>query len=95
MNYLRLGHNGLAVRLPAGEQLQALLTKTGPLLTTSANHPDEPTAATIQAARQYFNSNVDFYIDGGNLSGSVPSTIIGVVDDAVEVLRPGAVIIKT
>jgi L-threonylcarbamoyladenylate synthase len=37
------------------------------------------------------SKGVDFYVDGGDLSGREPSTIIRVVDDAVEVLRPGAV----
>jgi len=35
--------------------------------------------------------NVDFYVDGGDLSGREPSTVIRVVDDAIEVLREGAV----
>jgi tRNA A37 threonylcarbamoyladenosine synthetase subunit TsaC/SUA5/YrdC len=32
-------------------------------------------------------------VDGGDLSGQQPSTLIRIVDDAVEVLREGAVTI--
>lgn len=89
--YLHRGKMSLAVRIPADKELQALLKKTGPLLTSSANHPGEPVATTTEEAKRYFGSSVGFYVDGGNLSGRRPSTIIRIVDDAIEVLRPGAV----
>jgi len=91
LDYLHQGTMSLAVRLPASPELQKLLAVTGPLLTSSANPPGEPTAVTITQARGYFGDQVDFYVDGGDLSARQPSTIIRVVDDAIEVLRPGAV----
>lgn len=91
LQYLHRGRMSLAVRVPAGKKLQSLLKKTGPLLTSSANQPGEPPANTVAEARKYFGDQVDFYIDGGDLSGRQPSTIIRILDDAVEVLRPGAV----
>lgn len=93
-SYLRQGRWDIAVRLPKDQDLQKLLVQTGPLLTTSANQPGQPPAGTIAAARKYFADQLDFYVDGGNLSDRQPSTIIRVVDDAIEVLRPGAVKIK-
>ncbi len=93
--YLHQGKQALAVRIPDHPELQQLLGRTGPLLTSSANQPGEPTAVTIQQAKDCFGSEVDFYIDGGDLSQHQPSTIIRIVDDAIEVLRPGAVDIKT
>jgi L-threonylcarbamoyladenylate synthase len=91
LGYLHRGKMSLAVRIPKHPELQALLQRTGPLLTSSANHPGEPTAATAHQARNYFGKQVDFYVDGGDLSRHLPSTIIRVVDDAIVVLRPGAV----
>lgn len=91
LTYLHRGVNGLAVRIPGDEDLRKFLRSTGPLLTTSANHPGEPPATTIDQAKKYFDGAVDFYADGGDLSGRPPSTVIRVVDDAVEVLRQGAV----
>lgn len=88
---LHLGKGSLAVRVPKNDALSNLLAITGPLLTTSANNPGEPTASTIAAAKAYFSDTVDFYVDGGDLENHAPSTIIRVVDDAIEVLRQGAV----
>ena len=91
LKYLHQAKLSLAVRIPDRPDLQRLLQQTGPLLTSSANPPDQPTAVTVQQARVYFTKKVDFYVDGGDLSQQQPSTIIRVVDDAIEVLRPGAV----
>jgi len=53
--------------------------------------PGESPANIVAEAQAYFGDAVDFYVDGGDLSGAAPSTIIRIVDDAVEVLREGAV----
>jgi len=91
--YLHQGQRSLAVRVTAVPEVQDLLTKTGALLTTSANLPGEPVATTIAEAQAYFGDKVDFYVDSGMAADPVPSTVIRIVDDAVEVLRPGAVAI--
>ncbi|MDB5163593.1 MAG: hypothetical protein JWS12_210 [Candidatus Saccharibacteria bacterium] len=92
--YLHLGSYSLAVRIPKHAELQNLLQATGPLLTTSANPTGQRPANTVTEAQKYFGQAVDFYVDGGNLSGQKPSTIIRIVDDAIEVLREGAVTIN-
>lgn len=91
LKYLHQGKMSLAVRVPADKDLQELLGRTGPLLTSSANAPDEPTATSVDQAKAYFGDRVDFYVDGGNLGDRQPSTLIRIIDDAVEVLREGAV----
>ena len=91
LSYLHQGKMSLAVRVPADKRLQALLKETGPLLTSSANQPGKEPAATPEQAKKYFGDKVDFYEDGGDLSGRQPSTLIRVLDDAIEVLRQGAV----
>ena len=90
LTYLHRGKDSLAVRIPDDEMLRAFVEQTGPLLTTSANHPGEPTATTVASAEKSFGDSVDFYVDGGDLSGRPPSTVIRIVDDAIEVLRAGA-----
>jgi len=94
LSYLHEGKFSLAVRIPDKKELLNLLTKTGPLLTSSANHPNESTAITVDQAKNYFKDGVDFYIDGGDLSDHQPSTIIRIVDDAIEIVREGAVKIQ-
>jgi L-threonylcarbamoyladenylate synthase len=95
LEYLHQGKMSLAVRLPNNPDLIKLLNKTGPLLTSSANLPSQPPANTIKEAKANFSDKIDFYVDGGDLSGQLPSTIIRVVDDTIEILRPGAVDIDT
>jgi L-threonylcarbamoyladenylate synthase len=90
LQYLDLGKFSLAVRIPANSELQILLQQTGPLLTSSANHPGEEPATAVSQAQIYFHDQVDFYVDKGQINGQA-STVVRVVDDAVEVLREGAV----
>lgn len=92
MAYLDQEVGSQPMRIPANKQLRALLTQTGPLVTSSANQPGEPTAETVGEADAYFGDTVDFYVDGGLMAGRAPSTIIRITaDGAVEVLRHGAV----
>lgn len=89
--FLHMGKHSLAVRVPDNDQLRDLLRASGPLMTTSANHPGDPTAKSCEEAQQYFDTTVDFYVDTGDTGERPPSTIIRIVDDAIEVLREGAV----
>lgn len=91
LGYLSQGTGRQAFRVVADKNLRKLLDATGPLLTTSCNQPGEPPANNIEEAINYFGGRIEVYIDGGDLSGSQPSTLIRVVDDAVEVIREGAV----
>lgn len=91
LNYLHYGIDSLPLRIPDEANLVKLLEQTGPLITTSANLPDKKPASTSREAQKIFGNNVDFYVDGGDLSNRQPSTIIRIIDDEVEVLREGAV----
>lgn len=91
--YLHQGVGSQPFRIPKDEALRDLLLQTGPLLTSSANMPKEPPATTVDEAVRYFGDTVDFYVDGGDLSGREPSTIIRIVDDAIDIIRPGALAI--
>lgn len=92
-----VGTNGerTSVRIPDHDALRRLLAKTGPLMTTSANHPGEPTAVTMADAQHYFGDLIDFYVQGGDLSGRLPSTIVMFNKDGrPEIIRQGAGIVK-
>jgi L-threonylcarbamoyladenylate synthase len=79
-------------RVVADEALRALLEITGPLVTSSANQPGEPVSVMLEQAWEYFGDSVDFYVDGGDLSGKLPSTLIAIRENGkVEVIREGAV----
>lgn len=90
-DYLKQKRPALPVRIPADDELMKLLQRVGPLMTTSANHPGEPTSTSIQEAIAYFGDSVDFYVDGGNLGVRPPSTIVGFDEtDQLVVYREGA-----
>jgi L-threonylcarbamoyladenylate synthase len=91
LGYIHQGKESIAVRIPKSSELVAILRRTGALLTTSANMPGHPEASTAMQARAYFGEEVDFYVDGGDLSSKKPSTVIRIVDDEVDVVRQGAV----
>lgn len=91
ITYLTMSTGRQGIRIPDFPELLELLREVGPLQTTSANMPGEPVSNTIAEAQAYFGDTVDFYVDGGDLSGHPPSTLIRIVDDAIEVLRAGAV----
>lgn len=86
--YLHMGLHSLAVRIPADEPLRMLLKKTGPLATTSANFSGEPTVTSVLQAKKLFGEKIALYIDGGDLSGRIPSEIIRIAKDgSIERLR--------
>ncbi len=93
LDYLHQGILSLAVRIPDVPEIHELLEYTGPLLTSSANQPGLEPAHTVAEAKGYFGNGVDYYFDGGDLSERKPSTVLRIVDDAVEVVRQGAVTI--
>ncbi len=84
VNDLDYAHNGLGslpFRIPADDNLIAILEQTGPLATSSANLPQQPTATTIEQAKRYFGDAVDFYQDSGDLSNRTESKIIKILDN--------------
>ena len=91
LNYLHQETGRQGFRVVADEWVRKILEVTGPLATSSANHPGKPGSVNIAEAANYFGDRVDFYVDGGDLSGRAPSTIIKVTDDGIEVIRQGAV----
>lgn len=89
LNYLHDGVGSIAVRITGNKKLVKFLDQTGALLTTSANLPGQPESRNVQEAINYFGSRVEFYVEDDIESTNKPSTIIRIVDDAVEVLREG------
>ncbi len=88
LSYLHMGMESLAVRIPEPEWLQNLLLQTGPLATTSANLPGEPTLHKLENIKKVFGAKVALYVDGGDLRGAKASQIIRIYKDgSIEQLR--------
>ncbi|HJQ08291.1 MAG TPA: Sua5/YciO/YrdC/YwlC family protein [Candidatus Saccharimonadales bacterium] len=93
IGYLHQDVGSLAVRIPVDEEVRFLVKQIGPLLTSSANMPNESPATTIAEAQAYFGSKVDFYVDGGGRHNRPPSTVVRFADGRFDTLRQGAVTI--
>ena len=91
LDYLLLGLAGMPFRVVESGKLKDLLEKVGPLLTSSANRSGQSPAQNIKEIINYFGGKLDFYVDGGEIKNTSPSTIIRIVDDAIDIVRPGIV----
>jgi tRNA threonylcarbamoyl adenosine modification protein (Sua5/YciO/YrdC/YwlC family) len=85
----------VALRMPADEVAQELLTLTGPLAVSSANRTGHAAAQTAAEAREQLAESVEVYLEGGfrPLEGreGVPSTIVDATGPLLRVVRNGAV----
>ncbi|MEI6316351.1 MAG: L-threonylcarbamoyladenylate synthase [bacterium] len=84
--YLHRGKNSLAFRFPKKKKVLEFIKETGPLVAPSANPQGMIPSHTIAEAKDYFGSDMDFYISGGMLD-SKPSKIIFLTDKGIKVLR--------
>jgi L-threonylcarbamoyladenylate synthase len=85
--YLHRDTYSLAFRLPHASGLRNLIKETGPLLAPSANTEGNIPAQNVPEAKNYFGSEVDLYIDGGEIISS-PSMLIKLhKDGSLDILR--------
>lgn len=80
----------VALRMPDNDVCLSLIALTGPLAVSSANLTGRPPARTVAEAVEYFHRTVDAYLDGGEVRGGVPSTIVDVAHGEPRALRVGA-----
>jgi L-threonylcarbamoyladenylate synthase len=77
----------VAVRIPDHPVTRALLARTGPLTTTSANQHGHPPCRSAREARRLFGSRVGAYVSGGDPPSGRASTIVALTGPYPEVLR--------
>lgn len=86
----------IAVRVPDHDGARRLLRRTGPLAVSSANVSGQPAGLTYEEVRAQLGDSVAVYLDGGKVSGTVPSTIVDfVTTETGTVLRTGAIALET
>ena len=87
------GTGRLAVRVPGHERLVNLLAQLGGALTaTSANRSGQPGLTDpTEVAALLADSAGSIVVDDGRLPGGKPSTLVGVGESGIEVLRPGRI----
>ena len=86
------GTDKVAVRVPAHIVPIDLITEFGvPLIGTSANLSNQPSALTADEVRAQLGNAVDLIIDGGRCPGGIESTVVDMTGDVPVVVRHGAV----
>ena len=87
-----LGETGgtVAVRMPDDPVALALLREVGPMAVSSANRTGHPASRTVVEAASQLGAAVEFYLDGGPVTGGLASTIVDCTREEPVVLRLGA-----
>ena len=80
-SWIKRGNDSVAYRMPASDELRAMLTQTGPLIAPSANPQGMQPAMNIREAKYYFGDNIDFYIDQGSVQNPEPSQLMRLESD--------------
>ena len=86
------GLDTVAVRMPSDPLAAALIEKSGvPIAAPSANVSGRPSGTNVQDIIEELDGKVDYIIDGGSTAIGLESTVIRVVNQKIEILRPGKI----
>ena len=78
----------IAVRIPALEWLRELVSRTGALVSTSANRSGEPPVQSPSQLARDLHDSLDAVVDGGVLQGA-PSAILDITAAEPRFIREG------
>lgn len=81
----------IGIRMPDHPLALALLSKFGPLATTSANLSGGKNPQTADDVLQQLDGHIPLILDGGACKGGVPSTVVDCTRSPIAILRYGAV----
>lgn len=82
---------GVAVRMPAHDDLLTLLEAVGPMAVTSANVSGQPTPRTVHEIAEVFGDGVGVYLDGGPSPSDRGSTIVDLAKADPVLVREGPI----
>jgi L-threonylcarbamoyladenylate synthase len=86
------GTASVGVRIPGCEVARELARAAGgAIVSTSANLAGDSPPSRAEALAPPLRDRLDHVLDGGPTPGGLPSTVVAVEDDAVRLVRPGAV----
>lgn len=92
---LSAGTKTIGIRIPKYSTAQALVEALKrPITTTSANISGGGNAYSIAEVRKQFAKSKlkpDFYLDGGKLKKTKPSTVVSIINGRVKILRQGPI----
>jgi L-threonylcarbamoyladenylate synthase len=87
------GYGGtLGVRISSHPVAQRLAAVAGrPITATSANFSGQPAAVNAEGVTEQLGPDIDFVLDGGETPGGSGSTIIGIEDEQLALIRSGVI----
>lgn len=91
---LTAGTNTIGVRLSSCELTRQIASTFGkPVTGTSANISGHPPCRDAEEVLRIF-PDIDFVVDGGTSKQDLPSTVVGVKDNRIELIREGVIPFK-
>ncbi len=81
----------IGVRIPNHPVAIKLLKRTGPLAVTSANLSGGENAHTAEEVLAQLDGRVDLILDGGRTPGGIPSTVVDMTGEDINILRSGPI----
>ncbi len=81
----------VGVRMPDHPFARVLIRSAGPLATSSANVSGEANPLKAQDVLAQLEGRIELILDGGPVSGGVPSTVVDCTQDPPLILRVGAI----
>lgn len=91
---ITMGFNTIAFRIPNSQIALDILSKTGPLATTSVNFSGEEPLNSYQEIEKKFGENIDYIVAFNEESSNVSSTVIDVTNNTIKIVRQGQIEIK-
>lgn len=84
------GQSTIAIRIPDDETVLTILKETGPLLVTSANLSNQPSAHNTKEVLEQLDGRISCVLDGES-KGSLASTIVDCSNNEIKILREGII----
>jgi L-threonylcarbamoyladenylate synthase len=81
----------VGVRIPNHTAVLAMLRRSGPLATTSANQAGRENPHTAQDVTDQLDGQLALVLDGGRTPGGLPSTVVDCTSERIRVLREGPI----
>ena len=82
----------VGVRMPSNKIAHDLIKESGvPIAAPSANISGRPSGTNIKDIIDELRNKVDYVIDGGETDIGLESTVVRVIDNKVNILRPGKI----
>lgn len=94
-NNVTAGLNTVGVRMPSNKIARTLIELSEvPIAAPSANVSGRPSGTNVQDIIEELDGKVDYIIDGGSTAIGLESTVIRVVNQKIEILRPGKITLE-